>query len=185
MTDHPGWQGILEQDEQILWQGQPAGGIRFDPEDLRGTLMGLFMTCFALFWMWGASQGSVVFALFGIPFLAIGLAETLKGNVIAAYVRSRSWYTLTNRRAIIATDMPVRGRRLTTYPIGPGTPLELIEGDPGSILFGSTTGRRSRRGSEPRAGFRLIHDTRKVWSLMQQAQTERLAPTADDMRNPA
>ena len=31
----PGWQGILDEGEQILWQGQPARGIRFETLDLR------------------------------------------------------------------------------------------------------------------------------------------------------
>lgn len=181
MADYPGWQGILEPDERILWQGQPARGIRFETEDLTRTLMGIFMLCFALFWMWNAAQGGgVIFALFGTPFLLIGLREALQGNVVAAYVRSRTWYTLTDRRAIIATDMPVQGRRLTTYPLGPAAGIELVDAEPGSILFGHGLGRRSRADRRP--GFKLIPEARKVWSLMQ--ETRRETPS-DETRNTA
>ena len=166
--NHPDWQGVLEDGERILWQGRPDPGIRFEAEDLPQTLMGLFMAAFALFWMWNAAMGGIVFALFGSIFLVIGGRQALQGNVIAAYIRSRTWYTLTDRRAIIATDMPVQGRRLTSYPLTPETEAQLVDGDPGSILFGAGFGRRA----DQRAGFKLIPDARGVWSMMQQVRRE-------------
>lgn len=166
--DHPDWQGVLEPGERVLWQGRPDPGIRIESEDLPQALMGLFMTCFALFWMWNAARSSIVFALFGTAFLVIGGRQMLEGNLIAAYIRSRTWYTLTNRRAIIATDMPVQGRRLTSYPLTPDTQAELVDDDPGSILFGAGFARRADR----RAGFKLIPDARRVWGMIQQVRRD-------------
>lgn len=166
--NHPDWQGVLDDGERILWQGRPDPGIRFEAEDIPQTLMGLFMAAFALFWMWNAAQGSVIFALFGSVFLVIGGRQALQGNVIAAYIRSRTWYTLTNRRAIIATDMPVQGRRLSSYPLTPQTETQLVDGDPGSILFGQSLNSKADR----RAGFKLIPDARGVWAMMQTVRRE-------------
>lgn len=170
--DHPDWQGVLEDGERVLWQGRPDPGIRLESEDMGQTLMGVFMTAFALFWMWNAARTSILFALFGTVFLVIGGRQALQGNVIAAYVRSRTWYTLTDRRAIVATDMPVQGRRLSSYPLTPETETQLVEGDPGSILFGAGFGRRLDR----RAGFKLIPDARRVWSMMQEVRRANARP---------
>lgn len=166
--DHPDWQGVLEDGERILWQGSPMPGIRIESEDLGEALMGVFVMCFALFWMWNAARDSVFLALFGTPFLIVGGRKALQGNVIAAYVRSRTWYTLTSRRAIIATDMPIRGRRLTSYPLTPDSVVELVDGDPGSILFGTRFGRRTDR----RAGFKLIPEARRVWAMIQRVRAD-------------
>lgn len=175
--DHPDWQGVLAPDERILWQGRPDPGIRLESEDISQTLMGLFMAAFALFWMWNAAQGSVVFALFGTLFLVVGGRQALQGNVIAAYIRSRTWYTLTSRRAIIATDMPMQGRRLSSYPLTPATEAQLVDGNPGSILFGAGFARKADR----RAGFKLIPDARGVWAMIQQVRRENVGDGAPTM----
>ncbi|MFD1794571.1 aspartate carbamoyltransferase catalytic subunit [Paracoccus aurantiacus] len=180
-TDYPGWQGILEPGEQILWQGQPDRRFRFAPGDLAKSAPGLFMTCFSLFWMWNAAQGSLVFSLFGLFFLFAGLREMARPVLLPAYIRSRSWYTLTDRRAIVATDMPIRGRRLLSYPIDAGTPMEYVAGDPPSILFGPET-----RNPRNRAGFHFIPEADRVMALMRRMQRGDTAPSpSDDARGPA
>lgn len=73
----PGWEGILEPGERILWQGQPDSGIRLDGFDLRRALPGLAMAAFALFWMWGAAQANPFLTLFGLIFLFLGLRQAL------------------------------------------------------------------------------------------------------------
>lgn len=171
MTDHAGWQGLLDEGETILWQGRPDKGIRWFDGDVTSTLMGVVMVCFALFWMFKAAQADTLMWVFGFLFLIVGARQTIAGNIVPAYIRSRSWYTLTDRRAIIATDIPVRGRRLTTVPITPQTEITLEAGSPGSILFGPPT-RALRRGE----AFLLIPEAVKVMGLIRQIQTAPLAP---------
>lgn len=161
----PGWQGILDPGEQILWQGQPDGRFRVEFDGLRQSLPGLLMVAFALFWMFQAAQGSVFFALFGLIFVVIGLRQFLQPVLWPAYLRSRSWYTLTDRRAIIATDVPFKGRRLTSYPIDANTLIEFVDGDPPSILFGPERGRRAER-----PGFRYIAEAQTVMPLIRGIQ---------------
>ena len=161
----PGWQGILDEGEQILWQGAPERGIRVAEFDPKAAGPGLFMVCFALFWMWGASQGSRIFALFGLIFVFTGLRQIFEPVLKPAFIRARSFYTLTDRRAIIATDLPFQGRRLASYPIDRATPLEYVASDPPSILFGPPTG-----GKKPRAGFSHIADADQVMAMMRQIQ---------------
>lgn len=173
MTGYPGWQGLLEDDERILWQGRPEKGVRWLDGDLSGTFMGFVMVCFALFWMFQAAKGGTAMWIFGFAFLLVGGRQMISGNIIPAYIRSRTWYTLTDRRAIIATDMPVRGRSLTTIPITPDTQVTLEPGQPGSILFGPTIIAR-RRGE----AFLLIEGAENVLRLIRETQTAALPKEA-------
>ena len=161
----PGWQGILDEGEQILWQGQPERGVRFEVFNLKSALPGLFMAGFAVFWMSIAIQASPFFAAFGLLFLFTGLRQVLDPILRPALIRARSFYTLTDRRAIIATDLPFQGRRLISYPIDPAMPLEYVASDPPSILFGPPTADKAGR-----AGFRLIADADRVMAMMRQIQ---------------
>lgn len=161
----PGWQGILDEGEQILWQGQPERGIRFETFDLRHIIPAVFITCFGLFWMSQAVQFSLFFAAFGLFVVGSGLWQTLGPVLRPAFIRARSFYTLTDRRAIIATDLPFQGRRLASYPIDRATPLEYVASDPPSILFGPPTGNKRTR-----AGFSHIADADRVMAMMRQIQ---------------
>ena len=161
----PGWQGILDEGEQILWQGEPAQGIRFETLDLRHIIPAVFITCFGLFWMSQAVQFSLFFAAFGLFVVGSGLWQTLGPVLRPAFIRARSFYTLTDRRAIIATDLPFQGRRLASYPIDRATPLEYVASEPPSILFGPPTGDKRMR-----AGFSYIADADRVMAMMRQIQ---------------
>lgn len=176
--NHPGWQGILDSGERILWQGQPDRRFRVDFGNLRGVVPGFAITCFSLFWMYQAAKGSIFFAMFGLIFLFAGLRQFFGPIIMPAFLRSRSWYTLTDRRAIVATDLPFRGRRLTSYPIDRDTPVELVSGDPPSILFGHPAVDRSRRGA-----FSHIPEADHVMSLIHQIQRAPL-PSDDSDKAP-
>lgn len=156
----PGWQGILDSDERILWQGQPDRRLRIGFAELRRALPGVFFTGLSLFWMFSAARSSVMFALFGLLFLVIGLRKLVEPLFLPAYIRSRSWYTLTDRRAIVATDVALQGRRLVSYPIDAASPVEFVDGDPPSILF----------GPDQDAGFRFIGEAEQVLGLIHDIQ---------------
>ena len=165
----PGWQGILDPDEQILWQGQPDGRFRIEFDSLRESLPGLLMLAFALFWMYQAAQASVFFALFGLFFVVLGLRQLLSPVIWPAYLRSRSWYTLTDRRAFIATE--VLGRKtLRDWPVDPETLLDYDGALPGTIWFSEEGARRRPFGRRRRVGFELLPDARQVHALMRKVQ---------------
>ncbi|WBU60512.1 aspartate carbamoyltransferase catalytic subunit [Paracoccus albus] len=168
---HPGWQGILEPGERILWQGEPDSRFRLEFKSLGGTFPALFFVCFSLFWMYQAAQGSIFFAMFGLFFLVIGLRDLLTPIFGPSFLRSRTWYTLTDRRAIVATDVPMRGRKLSSFPIDRDTPVEYVDGNPPSIYFGHSAVDRSQRG-----GFQYIADADKVMAMIRDIQR---TPTVD------
>jgi hypothetical protein len=98
--------GELQRDEQLLWVGQPLPA-RFARGGCLLALFGVPFTAFALIWiaattfMAGSVSGFLsCFALFGLPFLIIGLG--MLGSPFWLRQRAkRTCYALTGRRAIV------------------------------------------------------------------------------------
>ncbi|MGF1490107.1 MAG: hypothetical protein ACFBSE_23715 [Prochloraceae cyanobacterium] len=57
-------------------------------------------TSFAIFWMWGASLGSSLFSLFGLPFVLIGIAMLLS-PIWSWWTAKKTVYLVTESRAIL------------------------------------------------------------------------------------
>lgn len=169
-----GWEGILEPGEAILWQGAPDGRVTLSLSQLPEVAFGLVFTAFAVFWMFQASRGGGYFWMFGLIFFFVGLGRINKQILGAARRRRYSHYTLTNRRAIVATNLPLVGRALKSYPITATTQLELNElGELGTVNFArqDKVSRNSFQGAQA-IGFERIPDARQVFSLMRQIQQE-------------
>ncbi|MGP1355962.1 hypothetical protein [Roseicyclus sp.] len=171
MTTGSGWDGILAPGEEILWQGRPDSAVVWSDALTDMLLGGAFFTLFACAWIGFAVTIMVagdfrlpfmLFPLAGLPFLGVGL-YMLGGHVVYdAYLRSVTWYTLTDRTAYVATA-PFGWRRLHRHAIRDMAFLELEEGAPGRVLFA----KRSARGRKiRRRGFRRIADARHVYGRM-------------------
>ena len=188
MAEESGWANILDEDEQVLWQGRPAKPFVIRPSDLALSLFGAVFLAFSVFWMamtlsmTGGDGGLwTLFPLFGLPFVAVGLYMVAGRFFYDAWVRRRTVYTLTDRRAMIAKS-GLFGRSLKSWPIGAETRLELVEeGGAGTIWFAEqvTHHRRRRRSgggnftvraghgtSIRKIGFELIADAGRVYRLM-------------------
>ena len=179
----PGWEGLLDEDERILWQGTPNGGLTFRSGDLAQSAFGLVFAGFAVFWIaTTSSMGSLgnapaifrFFPLFGLPFLAIGLHMAFGRYIWQAFQRRHTHYTLTSKRGFIATQS-FGSRSLKSYPLGELELQESARGD--TLLF--TTHTNTRRGKNghrrtvtKRIGFELIPDGRKVYQRARKALKE-------------
>jgi len=200
-----GWEDFLHPGETILWQGRPDPGIALRDLLGRRTIEGLAMVGFALFWM-SSAQGILGFGsrfqpegddglgqnftLFGLLFVAMGLYLAFGVPLREAVLRRRTWYTLTDRAAYIATDL--LGRRLDRHELRPGLPLQFEDGEPGSIWFaervvhnrGGWRGTGDNRRYEPPSttrhpiGFQRIPDARTVWRLLREATEGQARPAA-------
>lgn len=157
---------IFEPGERILWQGRPR--VRLD----LGTLLaggvsqmwiGLFMIAFALFWIIQTSRDGApfIFPLFGLLFLGQGVVSVARPVIWPLFLRSRSYYTLTDRTAYVVTDVPGRGRRMTSTPVGSHTPVEWVDSDPPTIIFGT-------EGTA--VSFHNIDDAGEVMRLIREMQ---------------
>lgn len=173
MTNDP-WSGLLDPGERILWQGQPDSRI-----DLRGLrpmalivggifcTVGLGIAGTGLVRVAGGAAQGLIPALFGLIFTALGVRAALGEVLIDAVTRSNTWYTLTDRRMLVAWSLFGR-KRLTAEPLTPDTVLIYEEGPPGSVLISGRS----------KAGFRRIDEARQVYDLARRVQR-------GDLRAPA
>ena len=170
MSAPSGWEGILDEDENILWQGRPDGAVVWKLSNIPAILFGLFFSGFALFWMVMAASAGGVFWMFAIPHFLIGFGIGIGPIYWNAYKRRHSWYTLTDKRALIATELPVQGRKLKSYPITKTTMLGMDTNDPASITFASRIQRLKNGTREIKIGFERIEDGTQVYRLMRDIQ---------------
>lgn len=165
-----GWAPYLDPDEKVLWQGRPDGAVIWKASNLATLVFGLAFAGFALFWMVMASMAGGLFWMFGLLHFLVGLGIAFGPPCWSAFRRRHSWYTLTSRRAFIATDLPMQGRRLTSYPITPETVIGFTDTEPATITFAREM-RHGRNGGYPREiGFERISGGRAVEALMRQVQ---------------
>lgn len=110
---HQCLQSELIAGEQVLWSGRPER-VLFRKRDILEWPFGVFWLAFSIFWTFGASghfdnksdKGSPWFALFGIPFVLIGL-YLVPGKLFYRYWRrSRTYFAVTNKRVLVITNAP-------------------------------------------------------------------------------
>lgn len=180
-TVPPGWEGILDRGERILWQGRPVPGFSMAPFQPLRLLMGVFFTVFSVFWMgmagWitGMMDDDVpilfaFFPFFGLPFLFAGLWNAGVYAIWRSYARGHTTYTLTSKRGIIARDLPVVGRTMKSYVITSDNKIDLKDSDPGTVWFAEHITRSQNRTATTPIGFVRIADARKVYGLMREIQ---------------
>jgi len=166
----PGWEGILDQGERIVWQGRPDGAVVFRPASIATFLFGLAFAGFAMFWMVMAAQGGGLFWMSGLIHFSVGLGISFGALFWGAFKRRHTWYTLTDRRAFIATNLPLKGKKLKSYPIAEDTVLRLEQSAIPSVWFGKEhrdTANGSRRVD---VGFERIPDALAVYRQMRDIQ---------------
>ncbi len=165
-----GWDGILEADEKIVWQGQPDGAFRLRGKNIAISVFGLFFLGFSLFWtiMAGVGSGQFMPSFVGLLFVFVGLFLVVGIHWLDAAARRKTHYTLTTRHAFIATDF--LGKRLKSYPIDGDTVLDFRPGTPGSLFFAKEL-RRGKNGTyRIPVGFELIPDAEGVYRKFRDVQ---------------
>jgi hypothetical protein len=138
----------LATDEQVLWSGKPDDRRWFYPEDLVLVPFSILWGGFAIFWeasvlaSTSAHDGTgekVLFSLWGIPFVLIGVYLILGRLFARRWIRRGSLYALTDQR-ILSFSPSWRSRSrvkmiwLSSYP-----PLEKRGGrdNHGTLCIGS------------------------------------------------
>jgi hypothetical protein len=136
----------LGPNEQLLWSGRPRQGLLLRGSDALLIPFSLLWGGFAVFWEAGvlSSGAPFFFILWGIPFVLIGLYITVGRFFLDAALRAKTFYGVTNQRAIIISGLfspTIKSLSLrTTSDIA----LEQYRDGSGTISFGS---------SAPFAGF--------------------------------
>ncbi len=172
-------QGELASQERLLWSGMPQQGLL-----LRGS--DVFVIPFSVLWCgmmfaaifhFGSERSPGPPVLLDIPFLLAG-AYLLAGRFfLDAWMRSRTWYGVTDQRVIIVTRG--MGRNIRTVTLRTSSEIALHERSDGrgTLTFGPASGYWGRSGNlwpgmNPRLPpkFERIEHARAVYDIIREAQ---------------
>ncbi|MFY0681878.1 MAG: aspartate carbamoyltransferase catalytic subunit [Thalassovita sp.] len=165
-----GWDGILEPGEEIIWQGRPKPGLSVSQDQLGFVAFGFLFAGFALFWMLAARQSGGVFWMFGLIHFTVGLGVAVGSPLREVFLNSNTWYTLTDRRAFVATRLLGQRQKLLDYAITPETPLRLEHGPLSTVWFGfkADATRWNRHNDQP--CFARLEDGQSVYRHLRDVQ---------------
>lgn len=171
----------LEEGERLLWAGQPPQGVRF-------SLLDIFLIPFSLVWggfaiAWEvlviAAGAPFFFPLFGVPFVVVGLYLMVGRFFFDARARARTFYGVTDRRALVVTNTPAR--KVDAVDLGGEKPISLVEHRKGSgtIVFGGPgltpgpTGNLAlSMSSKEMQQFEKIQNARAVYQMLNDARDD-------------
>ena len=171
-TTGNGWDNILVPGERILWQGRPNPGIQIGLGQVLSAAFGALFAGFAAFWMLMASRAGGYFWTFGLIHFSVGVGLVIGSFTFAPWRRRHTWYTLTDRRAFIATDMPLRGRTLKSWTIDGDSVIEIGMDD--SVNFARDFHQTKNGTRIAHVGFERIAEPDHVFRLMQQIRDRAL-----------
>lgn len=167
------WHQILEPGEEIIWQGRPVPSRVISRPDKNLFGFGIGLVIIGIIWILAEMQeNSPEQALKYLPFIA-GCAIMAAAVIAAIYRPKRTWYSMSNRRTFIDTDIPLQKRSLKSYPLISETPLELIDEEPGTVLFSEEL-IDGGEGEDYWAsvGFEHIPNPQHVYSLIQEIRSQ-------------
>jgi len=167
-------------DERLLWSGEPKQGLMLRLSDALMIPFSLLWGGFAVFWEWSVLRGHtpIFFALWGVPFVLMGLYIVAGRFFADAALRRKTVYAVTNQRVIIVSGLfkpSIKSLNLRSlYDIslqersdGTGT---VILGPSGPLgAFAGTSWPASRRQLSPPA-LEGIRDARLVYNKIREAQ---------------
>ncbi|WFU03800.1 PH domain-containing protein [Rhizobium sp. CB3171] len=169
--------------EKLLWLGQPKQGLMFNKKDLLQVPFSLLWGGFAIFWESSVIRqinAPVVFRLWGVPFVLIGLYLIVGRFAVDAFVRARTQYAVSDQRIIILRDGWFSKILTVSLERLPALDLDQRGDGTGTISFGTDTqvgyGRFGGMGAWTPAlsnvpQFLGVKDVRDVFNLILRAQS--------------
>lgn len=169
----------LDINENLIWTGRPKKGIIFRASDIFLIPFSILWCGFAIFWFTTAlaSGAPFFFALFGVPFVIVGLNFVFGRFIIDAKHRANTIYGLTDNRIIIKSG--IFSQSIKSLNIKTISDIEYEEkGDgSGTITIGPknpmmTWGRGLELypGNKTTPSLDLIQDVRKVYNKIIEIQ---------------
>jgi hypothetical protein len=157
----------LDPTERILWQGRPSAAPYLSPRHAAKLASGTFGLCLFLYLADRLNMQVAPYWDVWVIVLTVFFASIPADILRAALVRRWTAYALTDRRALIATDLPLWGRITTSIPIDAATQVDHHSGHRGSLLF---PGPKRRFGTGPKTGFERIENSDAVLALIRLIQ---------------
>lgn len=100
--EYSAYKQYLVNGEYVLWQGRPEKGNLLSKSDIFMIPFSIIWCGFAIFWETTAIMGGApfFFALWGIPFVCVGLYIVFGRFIWTAWTRKRTHYVITNKKII-------------------------------------------------------------------------------------
>ena len=177
----------LDPGEKVLWAGQPRQGLFLRASDAITIPFSLLWGGFAIFWETMALKTlhhgkntplfvQIIFPLWGVPFVLVGLYMIFGRFVVDARRRRRTWYGITDRRALIIRTGP--RRKVTSFDLRNISEVNFQEhGDgTGTLTFGPVlvvSRNRSLNAAGPQSNaFDHTPDAAEAYRTVRQVQQE-------------
>jgi hypothetical protein len=146
----------LESGERLLWSGSPDSRRWICQQDAFLIPFSIVWGGFAIFWeatvlSSSTARSGVLFPLWGVPFVLIGLYLLVGRFFVRRWVRARTLYAVTDRRVIVIAPSWARRESTTSVWLSSYPPIEsrLASDGRGTLLIGSLGPAQRRLGSEP------------------------------------
>ena len=183
----------LEQElvggEKVLWLGQPDSSRHFDSSDRFLVPFSLLWGGFAIFWEIGVIRAGWVFgAIFGIPFVAMGLYITVGRFFVKARAKRRTSYAVTDRRVLSV----LRGGQTKAMFLNlvPALNSRIRDDGSGTVIFGNASWLQASYGNTGAeflgrgydadvVAFYDIRDARDVVDLVNELRSRQDPSSAD------
>ncbi len=189
-------QSELLAGERLLWTGQPDPRVIFERVDIFLVPFSLLWGGFALVWeagvlglgVFGEGHRSAVpwfFVLWGIPFVLVGLYFIAGRFFYKAWRKRRTYYALTNKRALVLVEGRGRALRACFLSAVPTINKSVRSSGVGTITFGNTSwasmydntgmdffGAMGALGADSTVRFNDVRDADRVYGLAMAARKE-------------
>ena len=171
---------LLGREERLLWSAQPRQGLILRSNDAFLIPFSLFWGGFAMFWEYSVanSNAPLVFRLWGIPFVLIGLYLICGRFFADARLRSKTYYGLTSERIVIVSGLFSRSTKSLQLRTLSDVSLSESSGGRGTITFGPMAPWWASRSGWPGAqrqlspAFDSILAAREVYEKIRVAQKQ-------------
>ncbi len=168
----------LSAEEQINWSGQPRQGLVVRGTDAFLIPFSLLWCGFAIFWeinVINAPNAPIIFTLWGVPFVLVGIYFVVGRFITDAVQRSRTFYAVTTDRILIISGL--FNRKIKSLDLRTLAEISLEEryrGE-GTISFGSgsTNGGFAAwpgMGAHVAPCFDLVAEAKSVFEVIRDAQ---------------
>lgn len=160
--------------ESIVWHGAPAQGLLLTSRDMFLIPFSLLWLGFVCFWLLGvvAAGAPLMFLLFGLVFLAVGLTISIGRFAVDAYARANTSYAVTTHRVLIRRRGLLSDFTAIALDRLPTVKLKSRAAGRGTITFGEASSPFANMSVwtpslDPTPKFLAIDDATRVYNLIQ------------------
>ncbi len=187
----------LSDNEKLIWSGRPRQGIVFRSSDIFMVPFSLLWGGFAIFWeataIWMIFKSlnsdkvlpfpALIFPLFGLPFVIIGLYLIFGRFIHDSKRREKTFYGVSDQRIIIVSG--IFSRNVKSLNLKTMTDISLTEKSDrsGTITFGRNNPFSWWYGGMPWPGtpkaapsFEMIQSAKEVYEKIRKAQEKEWNP---------